>query len=273
MHGAREMLDLRVVVEKKDVEKITRALSSLPLESEYGVQVSSIITSSETDVIIKAGWGCDILLLGVPKEEFLQVEDVGNIERIDVSGDFEKTKEEIRNAIIRSALHTLKAITKVRELKQMIKEQKGNEAKLKEELQRIRVSLIDAEGTKSRIEVLEANCEALQEKIREIEAESSLINNEKKRVEERNDILEKEMEKIRQAAFEKKELIVFRVEELWDEISEDLPPGRAEIEAAIKRLALEGKLFHSLGFIAAPSREEALDLLRIVRIAEDLKEE
>lgn len=272
MHGAKEMLDLRVVVDKKDVEKVTRALSSLPLESEYGVSISSIITSSDTDIIIKAGWGCDILLLGVPKEEFLQVEDVGNIERIDVSGDFEKTKEEIRNAILRSALHALRAINKVRELKQIAKEHEENEAVLKEELQKIKISLTDAEGIRNRIDVLETDREAMRGKISELESEISLLEDERKKLQEKNSSLQEEADLARKVVSGKNDLIIFRVEEIWDEVSKDLPPGRAEIDAAIKRLSLEGRLFYSLGYIASPSKEEALDLLRIAKIAEDLKE-
>jgi len=272
MRGAREMLDLRVVVEKKDVEKVTRALSSLPLESDYGISATSIITSSDTDVIIKAGWGADILLLGISKEEFLHIEDVGNIERIDISGDLEKTAEEIRNAIIRSALHALRAINEVRELKQIIKEQKENEATLKEELQKTKLSLIEAEGTKNKMEVLVADAQALKQKIEELTSEISYLNGEKKRLEGINNSLQEEMEKIRKIEAERKELKIFSVEELWDEISEDLPPGRSEMDAAIRRLALEGKIFYCLGFVASPSREEALDLLRIVKIAEDLRE-
>jgi len=65
----------------------------------------------------------------------------------------------------------------------------------------------------------------------------------------------------------------FPINEVWANISKEIPPRDDDIEVAVKRLGLEGKILVSCGHLAAPSWDDALEILRIVKIALDLQKQ
>lgn len=119
-----------------------------------------------------------------------------------------------------------------------------------------------------RIEKLQKENSQLRKNFSLVEKENLEIKKEIERLQGENEVYRKEREKFGEI----KELNSYPLNDLWKEISKTEVPTTEEAIVAIKRLNLEGKVLVSCGYIAAPSREEALDLLRIVKIAKDLKE-
>lgn len=104
------------------------------------------------------------------------------------------------------------------------------------------------------------------------------VTDESERLKQKVRDLENELEVIKKErhdydGMEVKDLFSFPLDDLWKDIARTPPPRNEDIEVAVKRLSLEGSVMVSCGFLAAPSREEALDMLRIVKIAQDLQRE
>ncbi len=145
-----DVVDVRILVEGvSDVEVVSRALKGLTLGGEYGITVSSIIPTTSLEVAKRASEGADLLIVATDADKvgreladrFLREleREVGCVERMRLPMghdlehvDVELVRKELKNALVRAGLRTLKII---REYK-----------KLKNELDRLKLRLSELEA-------------------------------------------------------------------------------------------------------------------------------
>ena len=58
-------IDVRIIVQGLDIAQlVSKAVNNIHLEADYNIIVSSIIPTTELDVVKKVATGADILLIG-----------------------------------------------------------------------------------------------------------------------------------------------------------------------------------------------------------------
>lgn len=261
-------IDVRIIVEgASDVESISQAMQNIALGAEYHITISSIIPTTNSEIAKKAVKGADILLIATdadaPGRELaeryqnLLKEEVGHIERMKLpfGHDVEYLdpaiiRNEIKNAIIRSGLLSIAHIKQYREMeeksalheeeiKNLLSERDEN-SKLKEKLSSQTQRLTDEKET------LEKKIKELNDSIRKVKQNYADIKNEYGLLKNKN-------------LYE-----IFSLEKLWKDIfNEDL-----DEEEHVYFITAEFKpenIITGQGFIAAQSREDAVQWLKIIR--------
>ncbi len=263
-------IDVRIIVEgASDVESVSRALQDVSLGSEYHITISSIIPTTSLKIAERAVKGADIVLIATDADttgreladkfqENLKGK-VGHVERVkfpyghDVEYiDPKLIMEEIRNAIIRAGLSSITNIRKLNELEEQLKEFKT-----------------EIDNLKSENNTLQAENDNLSKEfekiLREKEELDSLVNGLEKRYKK----IEEEYKKLKdeyKSFKEKKLLEIFPLHELWKDIfGEDLEDEKKIISAAENLKADD--LIIGQGYIAAPSKDDAITYLRTIRAA------
>jgi len=250
------MIDIRIATDPERVEILSRILRDSSF-ADFGVSFSSIIPTTNGYVVRKAAQGADILLIAtesVKKEDFSDL-SVGHSEYVALPGDddTEEIKTVLKEAIMRSAMQCMHILSTYREMEEEVERLKKNE----QEYHDMREEYAELKEKEIYLEKVTEESERLNQKIRDLENELEVV---KKRRHEYN-------------GMEVKDLFSFPLDDLWKDIARTPPPRNEDIEVAVKRLSLEGSVMVSCGYLAAPSREEALDMLRIVKIALDLQKE
>ena len=113
-------IDVRIIVQGLDVAQlVSKAVNNIQLESDYNIIVSSIIPTTELNIVKKVASGADILLIGgyghdetynilfnELKTDFNHIGlfDYNNLVVEDESIDFRLAEKEILNSIIKSTL-------------------------------------------------------------------------------------------------------------------------------------------------------------------------
>ena len=113
-------IDVRIIVQGLDIaQMVSKAVSNIQLERDYNIIVSSIIPTTEVNIVKKVAKGADIILIGSYgrdetynvlfnelKTDFNNVGlfDYNNIIIEDESIDFNLAQKEILNSIIKSTL-------------------------------------------------------------------------------------------------------------------------------------------------------------------------
>ncbi|MBE2900875.1 topoisomerase [Methanothermobacter thermautotrophicus] len=263
-------VDVRIIVEgASDVESVSRALQRVSLGAKYHITISSIVPTTSLEIALRAVEGADIVLIATDVDQTgRELADkfrealrghVGHIERMklpyghDVEYlDPDLIREEIENAIIRAGLQTLTGIRSLSDMKERLGEcqKKLDEAiaentALRDENTRLQD---EVEAGNERIESLRGELNQLEEKFRLLEEEYSKLET-------------------RFSELEDKELLeTFSITDLWRETFGEEPDDLERIYFVTDHIKPEGIILGQ-GSIAAPSRDDAVEWLRIIKSA------
>lgn len=280
----RNPIDVRIIVEgASDVENVSRALQNIALGAEYHITISSIIPTTNTEIAKKAVNGADIVLIATDvdapgrelAEKYQKVlkKEVGHIERMKLpfGHDVEYIdpvliRREIKNAIIRSGLLSIANLGRFREIKNRLKDSEDKIKELNKEIQDLssqRDTLINKN------QELADSEERLKLKQQSLQEEFKVTKQRYADVKNQYGIL------INKNLYER-----FSVSELWKETFNETLNEEEHITFITSEFKPENIVLGQ-GFIAAPSRKEATDWLKIIRAVlifydskiEDLKEE
>ena len=247
-------IDVRIVVQGLDVaQMVSKAVSNIQLENDYNIIVSSIIPTTELSVVKKVAKGADIILIGSYgqdetynilynelKTDFNNVGlfDYNNMIIEDESIDFNLAQKEILNSIIRSTLSYSLNLINIHTLENKLMKVTHNYNNL----------LDDYNQVLKENEVFSRENKELLEDIEEIKSEFSAF---KSRYE---DIYSREI------------LEIFQLNELWQETFRQDLTNEKQIVIATNKFRPDN-IIVGQGFIAAQSRQSAIDWLKIIRTA------
>ena len=257
-------IDVRIVVQGLDVaQMVSKAVSNIQLERDYNIIVSSIIPTTELSIVKKVAKGADIILIGSYgrdetynvlynelKTDFNNIGlfDYNNIIIEDESIDFNLAQKEILNSIIKSTLSYSLNLINIHSLENKLMKVTHNYNNL----------LNDYNQVIKENEVFSRENKELLEDIDNIKSEFSAF---KLRYEDiySRDILE-----------------IFNLGDLWqDTFRQDLT-NEEEVVIATNKFKPDN-IIVGQGFIAAQSKQDAIDWLKIIRTAlifiEDNEEE
>jgi predicted nuclease with TOPRIM domain len=247
-------IDVRIIVGGLDIAQlVSKAVNNIQLENDYNIIVSSIIPTVELSIVKKVANGADILLIGgyghdetynilynELKTDFNHIGlfDYNNIVIEDESIDFRLAEKEILNSIIKSTLSYSLNLINIHTLENKLMKVTHNYNSLLDDYNQV---------TKEQ-EVLTRENKELREDIDEIKSDFSAF---KLRYE---DIYSKEI------------LEIFSLNDLWqDTFRQDLV-DEDRIVIATNKFKPDNILVGQ-GYIAAESRQKAIEWLNIVRTA------
>ena len=261
-------IDVRIIVQGLDIAQlVSKAVNNIHLEADYNIIVSSIIPTTELDVVKKVATGADILLIGGYgsdetynilfnglKTDFNHIGlfDYTNIIIDDESVDFKLAEKEILNSIIKSTLSYSLNLINIHTLENKLMKVTHNYNNL----------LDDYNKLIKENEVLTQQNNELIEDIDEIKSEFSSF---KLRYE---DIYSKDI------------LEIFNLQELWQDLFRQELEDFDRIVIATNKFQPEN-IIVGQNYIAAESKSKAIEWLNIVRTAlifvdensQDLKKE
>lgn len=265
---ARNPIDVRIIVEgASDVEKVSRAMQNIALGAEYHITISSIIPTTNPEIAKKAVQGADILLIATdvdaPGRELADKfqkclkEEVGHIERMKLpfGHDVEYIdptiiRKEIKNAVVRAGLLSVANIQKYTEIEEKLRKSEDKIKGLKEENEDLSLenqNLIsqnqeiseENEKLKNELQIVEEEFQAAKEKHADIKNKYNTIKNKK--------------------LFE-----VFPLQELWKKTFNEELTDEEQLYFISNEFKPE-KIIIGQGYIAAPSMEDAVNWLKIMR--------
>ena len=261
-------IDVRIIVGGLDIAQlVSKAVNNIQLENDYNIIVSSIIPTVELPIVKKVASGADILLIGgygqdetynilfnELKTDFNHIGlfDYNSVIVEDGSIDFKLAEKEILNSIIKSTLSYSLNLINIHTLENKLMKVTHNYNSL----------LDDYNQLIKEQEVLTRENKELREDLDEVKSDYSAF---KLRYE---DIYSKEI------------LEIFNLNDLWqDTFRQDLA-DEERIVIATNRFKPDN-IIVGQGFIAAQSKQKAVEWLNIVRTAlifvedneEDLKRE
>ncbi|MGZ7048583.1 MAG: toprim domain-containing protein [Methanobacterium sp.] len=277
-------IDVRIIVEgASDVGSISRAMRNIALGAEYHITISAIIPTTSSEIAKKAVSGADIVLIATDvdapgrelAEKFRKVlaGEVGHIERMklpfghDVEYiDPHLIQNEIKNAIIRSGLISIANIKRFRDVENKLKESKEsikNLAQENKDLEAINNALtLENEELKKSKESYKEQYNALNTEYNNIKSEFTSLEANYKEIKNK-DLFE-----------------IFSIDELWEESFGEKLKDKEQIYFISNEFKPEN-LVVGQNRIAAPTKKDAIDWLKIIRTVlifydskfDDLKEE
>lgn len=261
-------IDVRIIVGGLDIAQlVSKAVNNIQLENDYNIIVSSIIPTVEISIVKKVAGGADILLIGgyghdetynilynELKTDFNHIGlfDYNNIIIEDESIDFKLAEKEILNSIIKSTLSYSLNLINIHTLENKLMKVTHNYNNL----------LDDYNQVIKEQEVFARENKELREDIDDIKSDYSAF---KLRYE---DIYSREI------------LEIFSLNDLWqDTFRQDLADEERIVIATNK--FRPDNIIVGQGYIAAESKQKAIEWLNIVRTAlifvddneDDLKKE
>lgn len=262
--------DVRIIVESAyDLEIVSKALKDLTIEENYGIVISSLISTTSSDLIKKAVTGADIVLV-VTKDYIDNLEfnnayvellknEVGHIECIN-SSDNEELEfvdsvvmgRQIENAIIRAGLSSIKILNHFQEMERQINS-----------------SLIKINELNKEIKNINSKNYELAEKLEE---ETQVNSNLQVEINSNNKHIDKLTErynnlKNKNAYFEEKQLNeVFSIYNLWMEIFNESLKSDERIIFATNQFKPKDIIIGQ-GLISAPDKNVAIQWLKVVKTA------
>ena len=261
-------IDVRIIVGGLDIAQlVSKAVNNIQLENDYNIIVSSIIPTVELPIVKKVASGADILLIGgygqdetynilfnELKTDFNHIGlfDYNSVIVEDGSIDFKLAEKEILNSIIKSTLSYSLNLINIHTLENKLMKVTHNYNSL----------LDDYNQLIKEQEVLTRENKELREDLDEVKSDYSAF---KLRYE---DIYSKEI------------LEIFNLNDLWQDIFRQDLADEERIVIATNRFKPDN-IIVGQGFIAAQSKQKAVEWLNIVRTAlifvedneEDLKRE
>ena len=260
--------DVRILVENNyDIELLSKALKNISIEDDYDIIISSLISTTNSNLIKKTVKGADVVLIAtreVSNAEFnnyidLLKDEVGHIERIDFSDiddaeflDSEVIGKRMENAIIRAGLSSIKILNYFQEMEKQVSN-----------------SLIKINELNKEIKEINSKNYELTEKLEEqININSNLqieIDSNTKHI---NKLTEKyNALKSKNTYFEEKKLNeVFSVQDLWIETFNESLNSYERIIFATNHFK-PNNIIVGQGLISAPNKEVAIHWLKVVKTA------
>ena len=247
-------IDVRIIVQGLDVAQlVSKAVNNIQLESDYNIIVSSIIPTTELNIVKKVASGADILLIGgyghdetynilfnELKTDFNHIGlfDYNNLVVEDESIDFRLAEKEILNSIIKSTLSYSLNLINIHTLENKLMKVTHNYNNL----------LDDYNKLIKESEILSQQNKELMEDLDEVKSDFSAF---KLRYE---DIYSKDV------------LEVFNLEELWQETFRQDLVDEERIVIATNKFKPDN-IIVGQNYIAAESKSKAIEWLNIVRTA------
>ena len=247
-------IDVRIIVSGLDIAQlVSKAVNNIQLESDYNIVVSSIIPTVELSIVKKVASGADILLIGgyghdetynilfnELKTDFNHIGlfDYNNLIVEDESIDFRLAEKEILNSIIKSTLSYSLNLINIHTLENKLMKVTHNYNNL----------LDDYTQIIKEQEVLSQENKELVEDLEEIRAD---FNGFKSRYE---DVYSKEI------------LEIFSLENLWQETFRQELADAERVVIATDKFRPDN-IIVGQGYIAAETKEKAIEWLNIVRTA------
>ena len=261
-------IDVRIIVDGLDVAQlVSKAVNNIQLENDYNIIVSSIIPTVEVNIVKKVASGADILLIvGYCHDETFNILfnelktdfnhiglfDYNNIIVEDESIDFRLAEKEILNSIIKSTLSYSLNLINIHTLENKLMKVTHNYNNL----------LDDYNQLIKEQDVLTQENKELREDLDEVKSDFSAFKLRYDDIYSR-DILE-----------------IFNLNDLWQDVFHQELDDEERVVIATNKFEPEN-IMVGQGFIAAESRQKAVEWLNIVRTAlifvddnsEDLKKE
>ena len=261
-------IDVRIIVGGLDIAQlVSKAVNNIQLENDYNIIVSSIIPTVELSIVKKVASGADILLIGGYGHDetynilynelktdfnYIGLFDYNNIIIEDESIDFKLAEKEILNSIIKSTLSYSLNLINIHTLENKLMKVTHNYNNL----------LDDYNQLIKEQEVLTRENNELREDMNDLKSDYSAF---KSRYE---DIYSKDI------------LEVFGLNDLWQDTFRQELSDEERIVIATNRFRPDNVIVGQ-GYIAAESRNKAVEWLNIVRTAlifvddneDDLKKE
>ena len=247
-------IDVRIIVQGLDIaQMVSKAVSNIQLERDYNIIVSSIIPTTEVNIVKKVAKGADIILIGSYgrdetynvlfnelKTDFNNVGlfDYNNIIIEDESIDFNLAQKEILNSIIKSTLSYSLNLINIHTLENKLMKVTHNYNNL----------LDDYNQVLKENEVFSRENNELLEDIKEIKSEFESF---KLRYE---DIYSREI------------LEIFDLNELWQETFRQDLTSEQQVVIATNKFKPDN-IIVGQGYIASRSKQDAIDWLKIIRTA------
>lgn len=265
---ARNPIDVRIIVEgASDVEKVSRAMQNIALGAEYHITISSIIPTTNPEIAKKAVRGADVLLIATdvdaPGRELADKfqkclkKEVGHIERMKLpfGHDVEYIdpaiiRKEIKNAIVRAGLLSVANIGKYTEIEERLWESKDKIKALRKENEELS---LENQGLTSQTQELSKENEKLENKLHIVEEEFQAAKEKHADTKNRYNILKN-----------KKLFETFPLKELWKKAFNEELTDEEQVYFISNEFKPE-KIVVGQGYIAAPSKEDAVNWLKIIR--------
>ena len=261
-------IDVRIIVGGLDIAQlVSKAVNNIQLENDYNIIVSSIIPTVELSIVKKVASGADILLIGgyghdetynilynELKTDFNHIGlfDYNNIIIEDESIDFKLAEKEILNSIIKSTLSYSLNLINIHTLENKLMKVTHNYNNL----------LDDYNQLIKEQEVLTRENNELREDMNDLKSDYAAFKS------RYDDIYSKDI------------LEVFGLNDLWQDTFRQELSDEERIVIATNRFRPDN-IIVGQGYIAAESRNKAVEWLNIVRTAlifvddneDDLKKE
>ena len=261
-------IDVRIIVQGLDVaQMVSKAVGNIQLESDYNIIVSSIIPTTELNIVKKVAKGADIILIGSYgrdetynvlynelKTDFNNIGlfDYNNIIVEDESIDFNLAQKEILNSIIKSTLS-------------------------------YSLNLINIHTLENKLMKVTHNYNNLLDDYNQVIKENEVFSRENKELIEDIDNVKSEFSafKLRyEDIYSRNILEVFDLNELWQDTFRQELNNEEQIVIVTNNFKPENVIVGQ-GYIAAQSKQDAVDWLKIIRTAlifmedneKDLKED
>ena len=261
-------IDVRIIVQGLDVaQMVSKAVGNIQLESDYNIIVSSIIPTTELNIVKKVAKGADIILIGSYgrdetynvlynelKTDFNNIGlfDYNNIIVEDESIDFNLAQKEILNSIIKSTLS-------------------------------YSLNLINIHTLENKLMKVTHNYNNLLDDYNQVIKENEVFSRENKELLEDIDNVKSEFSafKLRyEDIYSRNILEVFDLNELWQDTFRQELNNEEQIVIVTNNFKPENVIVGQ-GYIAAQSKQDAVDWLKIIRTAlifmedneKDLKED
>lgn len=246
-------IDIRIIVSGMDIAQIvSKAVNNIQLEQDYNIIVSSIIPTVELSIVKKVVQGADILLIGgygsdetynilfnELKTDFNQI-GLFDYTNIIVDEEFDSTlaQEEILNSIVKSALSFSLNLINIHSL----------ETKL-------------MKVTNDYNSLLESHDQLIKENEVLCQENTGLIEDIKEIKDEYNEF------KVQYSDIYSKQILeVFELENLWQETFNQVLSDEERIVLATDKFKPDN-IIVGQGFIAAQSKKDAVEWLKIVKTA------
>lgn len=247
-------IDVRIIVQGLDVaQMVSKAVGNIQLENDYNIIVSSIIPTTELSIVKKVAKGADIILIGSYgrdetynvlynelKTDFNNIGlfDYNNIIVEDESIDFNLAQKEILNSIIKSTLS-------------------------------YSLNLINIHTLENKLMKVTHNYNNLLDDYNQVIKENEVFSRENKELLEDIDNIKSEFSafKLRyEDIYSRNILEVFDLNELWQDTFRQELNNEEQIVIATNNFKPE-KVIVGQGYIAAQSKQDAVDWLKIIRTA------
>lgn len=247
-------IDVRIIVGGLDIAQlVSKAVNNIQLENDYNIIVSSIIPTVELDIVKKVATGADIILIGgyghdetynilfnELKTDFNHIGlfDYNSVIIEDGSIDFKLAEKEILNSIIKSTLS-------------------------------YSLNLINIHTLENKLMQVTHNYNNLLDDYNQVNKEQEVLTRENKELREDLDAVRTDFSSFKQRyedIYSKDILEIFNLYELWqDTFYQDLADEERIVIATNK--FKPDNIIVGQGYIAAESREKAVEWLNIVRTA------